>query len=175
MQLKKNELLRLAKRKNAHSINDNASKSYLVQVLSHFVNRADIDSLLPKGRAGKDAVIKGGQYEKKCMNHFVKKGYKCSLNYTEIEGMEFDIVGKKTEQKLFTSTEKTIVVECKNKSQVSIHDFTKFKGKYDHFIIKSGIKDPKNCRGFIITSGIFDPKVKNTARSHSQITLKRIP
>jgi len=172
-QLKKKELLKLAKKKNARDLNDKNSKSELVKILSHFVNQKEIQSLLPSGGTGKDAVISGNMFEKKCMNYFVKKGYDCKQNVTKIKGMEFDIVGVKNEKGLFSSTEKFIIAECKNRPKVIMQDFDKFLGKYNHFIRKFKAK-AENGRGFIMTSGIFDPVVKNTARHHPEIKLLRI-
>jgi len=171
-QLKRKELLQLG-RKIGLRLNDNTTKSDLVKILAAIVTQKQIQDFLPSGGTGKDAVINGSMFEKKCINYFVKKGFGCEQNFTKIKGMEFDIVGVKEKKGIFSSVKKVIVAECKNRPKVIMDDFDKFLGKYDHFVEKYKVK-PEDSQGFIMTSGIFDPLVKNAALHHRKIKLQRI-
>jgi len=169
--LKKHELVKLAKNRKIR-IDDNPSTSELVKFLARVVTQKDIDELFQSSGTGKSAVISGNSYEKKCMNYFRKKGYNCELNFKKIPGMEFDIVGQKTEGSLFKTT-KFVVVECKNRPKVIMQDLSKFWGNYQVFLDKY-VKNPNNSQAWLITSGMWDPTVKKRARDMKNMKLHRI-
>ena len=142
----------------------------MVDVLSYSITQTDINDLLSKsGRTGKKAVADGSSYEKKIAKKFEKQGFECELNYRQIKGMEFDIIGTLEDKGLFSSTHYLIAVECKNKPKVIMDDFSKFLGKFNH--LKEKYPNYKS-HGYIYTSGLFDPVVKKTASLHKDITLK---
>jgi len=169
-QLSKDELLQIAKNKRA-KIKEALPKSKMVELLTPFVTRKDIDEILSKhGRRGQKALIDGMLFERKVMKRFTAQGYKCELSDVSIRGMEFDIIGEKTEGTLIRKTY-YIIAECKNKPNVTMQDFDKFLGKYNHFVRRKGVR---NVEGYLITSGIFEPAVKSAARTHPEIRLVRI-
>ena len=168
---KKQELVKLAKKRNIR-IDDNPSKSELEKFLARVVTQKDIEELFQSNGTGKSAVISGNSYEKKCMNYFTKKGYRCEQNFKKISGMEFDIVGRKTEGSLL-KTEKFIVVECKNRPKVIMQDLSKFWGNYQVFLQKY-VKNLNNSQAWLVTSGMWDPLVKKRARNMKNMNLHRI-
>lgn len=163
--------MQIAKKKKAR-IKETLPKPKIVELLTPFVTRRDIDEVLSKhGRIGQKALIDGMLFERKVMKRFTSKGYKCELSDVSIRGMEFDITGEKTEGGLLRKKTYYVIAECKNKPNVTMQDFDKFLGKYNHFVRRKGVE---NVKGYLITSGIFDPAVKSAARTHPEIKLVRI-
>jgi hypothetical protein len=170
-QLSTDELFLLARKKGVRDLKPSTSRPKLVDLLRHLTSQKDIIELLSKrGRSGVKAVIDGMTFEKKAMKLFARKGYKCELGDVSIPGMEFDIVGSRTEGSIFKKTY-WIIVECKNKPRVTMQDFDKFLGKLVHFRKKKELED---AQGYLIASGVFDPPVKSAARTHHGLTLMRI-
>jgi hypothetical protein len=170
-QLKPDELQKLARqyRFNQSEV-DKKGKAELVNALAMVAKKQDITELLSKhGRVGLAAAMDGSNFEKKMLNYFSSKDYKCEINNRKIPGMEFDVVGVK---KGFWET-RWIIAECKNKPKVTMQDFDKFLGKYHHFV-KTHKETPEYVDGLLVTTGVFEPLVQKSARAHKEITLKRV-
>jgi len=177
-QLGKEELLRLAKKRNARGVDKNTPETELKKILAPYVTQKEIDELHSTGKIGADAVIKGKKFEKKCVDYLTKLDYDCKSNYTAIEGMEFDIIGIRRQIGLSWTLEvkRLLVVECKDQKKVSMLDFEKFYAKFIHLLKRFKTQTKVNtddAKCFIMTSGMFDPTLVKTASYHPEVELYR--
>src|SRR5437867_2221945 len=130
-QLKPVELQKLARQYKFNPKElERQGKPELVNALALVAKQQDITELLSKhGRVGMAAAMDGSNFEKRILNYFSSKGYKCEINDRKVPGMEFDVIGKKER---FLDHTQWIIAECKNKPKVTMQDFDKFLGKYHH-------------------------------------------
>lgn len=175
VQLRKEELLKLAKKKA--KIPPKWTKPKIVETLSVIVSKKDVDTFLsPKVRVktmearGYVSRLKGEKLEKKVLAMFSRRGYECKVN-VRTKGAEFDVIGRK-EGGWFTDDE-YVFIECKNKPKVIPADLKKFIGNMNIFIKRKKL-DKEDVTGYLVTTGIFDPIVKSQARKFDNIKLKRV-
>ena len=176
-QLKKKELLNLAKKRKLRNIPEKWSKAKIVDSLSLYVTVSDVTGMVStKSRAktaegkGYEARERGAKLEQKIADQLRNRGYKCKTN-VRTEGAEFDVIAMK-EGGWFSSDE-WIFAECKNKPKVVPLDFKKFLGNFRIFCKKRRL-DEEEVEGIVYTTGIFDPLVKTQAREFPNIKLKRV-
>jgi len=175
-QLKKEELLSLAKRKRVR-IPESWTKRKIVETLSTIVSKKDVMKAVskrPKAKTkealGYERKLKGITLEDKVVKIFKKKGYECTKNI-RLRGAEIDIVGMKKGG--WFSDDEYVVIECKNKARVTPADFKKFIGNMNLYIKKKKL-NKDNVIGYLYTTGVFDADVKSQARAFPNIKLKRV-
>ena len=171
----KKNFLKLAKKKKA-KIPPKWTKSKIVDILSTFVSKKDVDAFLsPNTRAktmearGYESRLKGDKLEKKVLVMFSRRGYECRVN-VRTKGAEFDVVGRKDGG--WFSDDEYVFIECKNKPKVIPADLKKFIGNMNIFMKRKKL-DKEDVTGYLVTTGVFDPTVKSQARRFDNIKLKR--
>lgn len=174
--LTKKELLKLAKIKKA-KIPVSWTKAKIVDMLSTIIRKKDLSkfeitkSCNKTETANSKKPIKRSNLEDRVLKIFQRKGYHCSKKY-QIHKSKIAVIGYK-KGGLFSS-DKHIIVECKEKNKVVLSDFKKLLAKLILYIKKNQLNT--DCvSGYLYTTGLFEKEVKIQANKISNIELKRLP
>lgn len=170
--LTKKELFKLAKMKKA-KIPISWTKAKIVDALSTIIRKKDL-SKLNFNKSTKSAStkkpIKSTNLENRVLKIFERKGFHCSKKY-QIQNSKLSVVGHK-KGGLFSS-DKHIVVECKEKNKVVLSDFKKLLAKLILYIKKNRLNT--DCvMGYLYTTGLFEKEVRIQAKKISNIELKKL-
>jgi hypothetical protein len=174
-QLTKNELFKIAKMKKA-KIPASWTKSKIVDALSIIVRKKDLSKIMLKKSNNKVKAtnskepVKRKNLEDRVLKIFQRKGYRCLKKY-QIHNSKLSVVGYK-KGGLFSS-DKYVVVDCKEKNKVVMSDFKKLVANLILYIKKNRLNT--DCvKGYLYTTGLFDKEVRVQAKKISSIELKRL-
>lgn len=169
-QLRKGELLELAKRKRVR-MPKTWRKSKMVDTLwAAKTSQRDVLHLVSRSGTPRE---KGAELEKKVTAYFSRLGYKLDTNI-RVEGAEFDVVGwKEVGSWWHGQWQEWVFAECKNKPKVIPQEFHKFIGKFSSFKKRKNLTN-EYITAYLITTGVFDPVVKSENRRYSNVKLKRL-
>ena len=173
--LTKKELFKLATLRKA-KIPTSWTKTKIVDALSTIIRIKDLSKLKLQQKTKTKITNakkpnKPASLENRVLKIFKRKGYQCSKKI-QINNSKLAIVGYK-KGGLFSS-DKHIIVECKDKSKVKISDFKKLLANLILFIKKNQLNT--DCvTGYIYTTGLFDREVRTQARKILNVKLKRLP
>jgi hypothetical protein len=174
--LSKAELLKLGRKKKA-KIPKSWTKPKIIQVLSTITTKKDLQKKkIPKHQTKTKTKTKEKKKNKKIKledrvtNIFQKKGYICTKNITAKE-TQLNIFGFK-KGGLFSS-DKYIIIECKEKNKVTQTDLKKFLSKLILYLRRKNI-DPECAKAYIYTTGQFEKEAKAQAKKFKIINLRRL-
>jgi hypothetical protein len=171
--LTKKELFKLAKSKKA-KIPTSWTKTKIVDALSTIIRKKDLSKLKPNKLKTKTLStkkpIKSANLENRVLRIFERKGFHCLKKY-QIHNSKLSVVGYK-KGGLFSS-DKHIVVECKEKNKVVLSDFKKLLAKLILYIKKNHLNT--DCvMGYLYTTGLFEKEVRIQAKKISNIQLRSL-
>ena len=174
--LSKAELLKLANKKKAR-IPKSWTKPKIIQVLSIITTKKDLQK---KKNSKLKTKIKTKTYQKKnskqikledrVTNIFQKKGYICTKNISA-KDTRLNIFGFK-KGGLFSS-DKYIIIECKEKNKVTQTDLKKFLSNLILYLRRKNI-DPECVKSYIYTTGEFQKGLKVQAKKFKILNLRRL-